>query len=55
MDAYSLTMMVATLVAGILMALSGLEKHALERKHRRRHCPACGRNLERDRSCGCVR
>jgi exosome complex RNA-binding protein Csl4 len=54
MDAHSLMLTVATLSAGVLMALSGLEKSALERKRRRRTCPSCGRTLEHNRTCGCA-
>jgi len=43
---------VATLAAGWLMIVAGLEKRLLERR-RRRVCPSCGREL-RTRVCpGC--
>jgi RNase P subunit RPR2 len=54
MDAHSLTLGIATLIVGALMAISGLEKHALEWKHRRRICPSCGRTLAHGRTCGCT-
>jgi hypothetical protein len=41
-----------TLGAGLLMALSGIEKSALEWKQRRRTCPSCGRFLRS--GCRCV-
>jgi hypothetical protein len=54
MDVQSLTLGVATLIVGALMAMSGLEKNALEWKRRRRICPSCGRTLTHGRSCGCM-
>jgi hypothetical protein len=36
---------------GLTMVLAGLNKNALERRGRRRFCPACGRDL---RACSCV-
>ena len=30
---------------GYTMLFSGLKKHALELKHRRRTCPSCGRHI----------
>jgi hypothetical protein len=53
MDAHSLTLTVGTLIVGGLMALSGLEKSALELKRKRRTCPTCGRALHHGRTCGC--
>ena len=50
MDAHSLTLGIATLIVGALMAVSGLEKNALEWKRRRRVCPACGRTLVHGRT-----
>jgi NADH pyrophosphatase NudC (nudix superfamily) len=41
---------VVTLVAGWLMAISGVQKSALEWRRRRRICPSCGREI-RARSC----
>jgi hypothetical protein len=53
MDMHSLTLALATIVVGGLMALSGLEKSMLELKRRRRTCPSCGRSLQHGRTCGC--
>jgi RNase P subunit RPR2 len=53
MDMHTLTLTASTLIVGGLMALSGLEKSALERKYRRRTCPSCGRTLHHGRTCGC--
>ena len=39
-----------TSVAGYLMVVAGLQKSALERRRRRRHCASCGRELQ-DRVC----
>jgi formate dehydrogenase maturation protein FdhE len=45
----------ATLGAGWLMTVAGLQKSALEPKKRKRVCPSCGRQI-RARVCGaCVR
>jgi hypothetical protein len=44
-------LLVATSVAGVLMAMSGVQKSLLDWR-RRRACPACGRPLDRGR-CGC--
>jgi NADH pyrophosphatase NudC (nudix superfamily) len=41
---------VVTLLAGWLMAISGVQKSALEWRRRRRICPSCGREI-RARSC----
>jgi NADH pyrophosphatase NudC (nudix superfamily) len=35
----------STAVAGLLMALTGVGKHGLEWRQRRRICPSCGREL----------
>jgi hypothetical protein len=40
----------ATLGAGWLMMVAGIQKSALERRRRRRVCPSCGREI-RDRVC----
>jgi hypothetical protein len=37
---------------GLLMALAGLQKSALEWKRRRKICPSCGRELRRH-ACAC--
>jgi hypothetical protein len=41
-----LGMLVATSGVGFLMAMAGLQKHALEWRRRDRSCPACGRRIE---------
>jgi hypothetical protein len=51
-DPHIVTLAVATLGAGWLMALAGLQKNALEWRRRKRHCPVCGREI-RARVCGC--
>ena len=49
----SLTFVGLAASAGILMALSGLQKKALRRKEARPRCPTCGRT---DRyNCACRR
>ncbi len=35
-----------TMAIGYTMFFSGLTKHALERKQRRRICPSCGRAID---------
>jgi hypothetical protein len=37
---------VATVGAGWLMMVAGLQKSALERRRHRRVCPSCGRQIE---------
>ena len=37
---------IATLGAGWLMMVAGLQKSALERRRRRRVCPSCGREIQ---------
>jgi len=39
-------LLIATLAAGWLMTVAGLQKSALELKKRRRVCPSCGRRIE---------
>jgi len=46
------TIVVATVAAGWLMTMSGLQKSALEWRKRRRVCPSCGRVIEH-RTCSC--
>ena len=36
----------ATTGVGFLMMFVGVQKHALEWRRRRRHCPCCGRRIE---------
>jgi NADH pyrophosphatase NudC (nudix superfamily) len=44
---------VVTTGIGFLMMFTGVEKHLLEWRRAKRHCPSCGRRIER-RSCGCT-
>ncbi len=44
--------LIASCAVGLLMALAGLQKSALELRRRRRICPSCGREL-RGGSCAC--
>ncbi len=37
---------IATLGAGWLMVLAGVQKSALEHRRRRRVCPSCGRQIQ---------
>jgi hypothetical protein len=55
MDVHTLSLALATVAVGGLMALAGLDKSALEPRRRRRKCPSCGRALEHGRTCGCSR
>lgn len=41
-----------TLAVGVLMALTGINKSALEWKQRRRICPSCGRDRRSGCACG---
>jgi hypothetical protein len=42
-----IVILVALVMAvGYTMFVSGLKKHALELKRRRRICPSCGRNID---------
>jgi hypothetical protein len=54
LDPHLATLAAATLAVGWLMALAGLQKSALEWRHRRRICPSCGRHLRSGGSCGCT-
>ena len=47
-----ITIALATLGVGWLMALAGIQKSALELRKRKRVCPSCGRTI-RARSCAC--
>jgi hypothetical protein len=49
-DPTLMTIAIATLGAGWLMTLAGLQKSALEWRKRRRVCPSCGREI-RTRVC----
>jgi NADH pyrophosphatase NudC (nudix superfamily) len=46
LDLHVVTLVVATLAVGWLMAMAGLQKSALEWRRRRRICPSCGREIE---------
>ena len=50
MTATNITIALATLGAGWLMALAGIQKSVLELRRRRRVCPSCGREI-RARTC----
>jgi len=50
-DPHLLTIVVATVAAGWLMTMAGIQKSALEHRRRRRICPSCGREI-RSRVCG---
>ncbi|MGZ4400953.1 MAG: hypothetical protein ACXVYM_08775 [Gaiellaceae bacterium] len=43
---------IATLGAGWLMAVAGVQKSALEWRRQKRVCPSCGREI-RARACDC--
>jgi hypothetical protein len=45
LDPHTMSLAVATLGIGWLMAYAGLAKSALELKQRRRVCPSCGKQL----------
>ena len=53
-DPQMLALLATTTGVGMLMAVSGVQKSALEWRRRRRRCPSCGRDL-RGRTCGCVK
>jgi hypothetical protein len=44
-DPHLMTIAIATVGAGWLMTLAGLQKSALEWRKRRRVCPSCGREI----------
>ena len=46
LDPHVVTLAAATLGAGWLMALAGIQKSALEWRRRRRICPSCGREIQ---------
>jgi NADH pyrophosphatase NudC (nudix superfamily) len=51
LDPHAAAIMVSTIAAAVLMMLSGLQKSALEWRHRRRICPSCGRDLRSHCAC----
>jgi hypothetical protein len=52
LDPHAAALVASSAGAGLLMALSGLQKNVLERRQRRRICPSCGRE-RRPRACAC--
>jgi NADH pyrophosphatase NudC (nudix superfamily) len=50
LDPHLAALLASTAGVGLLMALAGMQKSALEWKRRRRICPSCGHEL---RDCGC--
>jgi hypothetical protein len=52
LDPHMVGLLAGTVGAGLLMALAGVQKSALEWRHRRRICPSCGRQLRS--GCTCV-
>ena len=44
-DPQIVTFVALAMAIGHTMLFSGLKKHALELKHRRRTCPSCGRHI----------
>jgi len=54
LDPHVMSLAVATLGVGWLMAYAGLSKSALELKRRRRVCPSCGRRIEARVCSSCV-
>jgi hypothetical protein len=49
-DPHTLGLFVSAFCVALLMTLSGIQKSVLDWKNRRRHCPACGRQLRS----GCI-
>jgi exosome complex RNA-binding protein Csl4 len=54
LDPHLMTLAVATLGVGWLMAYAGLSKRALELKKKQRTCPSCGRRIEARVCSACV-
>lgn len=54
LDPHVLTLAIATLVVGWLMAYAGISKSALELRQRRRICPSCGRQIQSKVCSSCV-
>ena len=52
LDPQLTTAFVISTGVGFLMIVSGVQKHLLEWRRGTRHCPSCGRRIER-RTCGC--
>jgi hypothetical protein len=53
-DPHVMTLAVATLVVGWLMAYAGIQKSALELRRRRKVCPSCGRTIQGHVCSSCV-
>jgi hypothetical protein len=51
LDPHIVGLIASTFCVALLMALSGIEKSALDWKSRRRSCPSCGRQLRSGCSC----
>jgi NMD protein affecting ribosome stability and mRNA decay len=52
LDPHAVGLIVSTVGVAVLMALTGVQKSALEWRHRRRLCPSCGRDLRS--GCACL-
>jgi hypothetical protein len=50
----TMLLLAATTGAGVLMVSAGLQKKALEWKHRRRNCAGCGKPLHDRTVCSCA-
>jgi NADH pyrophosphatase NudC (nudix superfamily) len=46
LDPTAAVLFATTTAAAFLMMLAGVQKRALEWRHRRRVCPSCGRRIE---------
>jgi hypothetical protein len=46
LDPQTATLAAVTMAIGYTMFFSGLKKHALELKRRKRICPSCGRSID---------
>ncbi len=53
LEPHVLALLASSTGVGLLMALVGVQKSALEWKRRRRICPSCGRHIA-GRTCGCT-
>ena len=53
-DPHVMTIAIATLGAGWLMTVAGLQKSALEWRRRKRVCPSCGREIQARVCAGCT-
>ena len=54
LDPHVMTIAMATLGVGWLMAYAGLSKSALELKKKHRVCPSCGRRIDARVCSSCV-